>query len=213
MTVTRIELKNKAKEQIRGNIGILFLINLIFVLIYVVVSLIPFVNIISGLLYSVFAVGLATIYIALTRGERPEVADLFKGFHIFGKAAWLGIITGFFVMLWTLLLVIPGIIKAISYAFAPYILAENPELTAREALRESKRITYGHKMDFFILGWSFFWWELLAVITLGLAGIYVAPYIQATIANFYNEIKGDNGIPLPTIEVLESGIQENNETI
>ena len=72
---------------------------------------------------------------------------------------------------------------------APYILAENPELTARQALNLSKEITYGHKMELFVLDLSFIGWCLLGAITFGLAFIYVAPYMNATKANFYNAIK------------------------
>ena len=89
----------------------------------------------------------------------------------------------------SLLLVIPGIIKVFSYAAAPFILADNPELTAREALSESKRIMDGHKFDLFVLQLSFFWWSILSAITFGIAYIYVVPYFQATMANFYNDIK------------------------
>ena len=72
---------------------------------------------------------------------------------------------------------------------APYILAENPELTASEALNKSKEMMNGHKLDLFVLQLSFFWWYLLGSITFGIAYIYVLPYVSATIANFYNSIK------------------------
>ena len=70
-----------------------------------------------------------------------------------------------------------------------YILADNPELTAREALSKSKEMMNGHKWDLFVLQLSFFWWYLLVGITFGIAAIYVTPYISATTANFYNSIK------------------------
>ena len=70
-----------------------------------------------------------------------------------------------------------------------YILADNPELTAREALRKSKEMMVGHKLDLFILMLSFFGWYLLGAITFGIAYIYIIPYLNATMANFYNSIK------------------------
>ena len=72
---------------------------------------------------------------------------------------------------------------------APYILADNPELTANEALSKSKEIMDGHKFDLFVLQLSFFWWYMLSAITFGIAYIYVIPYVSATTANFYNSIK------------------------
>ena len=136
-----------------------------------------------------FNISLCMIFLGLTKNEDISVGDAFKGFNITGKAVWLNIITNFFVFLWSLLLVIPGIIKVFSYAAAPFILADNPELTAREALSESKRIMDGHKFDLFVLQLSFFWWYILSAITFGIAYIYVVPYFQATMANFYNDIK------------------------
>ena len=173
--MTRVELKNMAKEQIQGKIGILFLIFLIIAIIGAGSALI--------VIMPAFNISLCMIFLGLTKNEDISVGDAFKGFNITGKAVWLNIITNFFVFLWSLLLVIPGIIKIFSYAAAPFILADNPELTAREALSESKRIMDGHKFDLFVLQLSFFWWYILSAITFGIAYIYVVPYFQATMAN------------------------------
>ena len=101
----------------------------------------------------------------------------------------LYIITNFFTFLWSLLFVIPGIVKIYSYSMAPFILADNPDFTAREALSKSKKIMNGHKFELFVLQLSFFWWYILDWITLGIASIYVIPYVNATTTNFYNKIK------------------------
>ena len=90
---------------------------------------------------------------------------------------------------WSLLFVIPGIVKSFAYSMSYYILADNPELTAKEALNKSKEMMNGHKWDLFVLNLSFFWWYLLVGITFGIAAIYVVPYMNATIVNFYNSIK------------------------
>ena len=188
--MTRIELKNAAKEQIKGNIGTIFLMFFTVFAILIVCNFIPFIGGIATMIITpAFSIGIIMAFLALTRKEEIAVGDVFNGFPILGKALWLNIITSFFVFLWTLLLCIPGIIKSISYSMAPYILAENPTMKAREALNESKRIMNGHKMDFFVLGLSFIGWGLLMCITFGIAAIYVVPYMQATIANFYNSIK------------------------
>ena len=71
---------------------------------------------------------------------------------------------------------------------ANYVLANHPEMTAREALNESKRITMGHKGELFVLGLSFLGWQILATFTLGILYIWLLPYIQATYANFYRSI-------------------------
>lgn len=179
--MNRAELKAAAKLQIKGSIGTIFLIMLITALISL--------TYIGTLFAPALAVSLCAIFIGMTNGQKPTVADMFCRIDTFGKALWLYILTAFFTFLWSLLLYIPGIIKAISYSMAPYILAENPELTARQALNLSKEITYGHKMELFVLGLSFIGWLLLGAVTCGLALIYVAPYMEATYANFYNTIK------------------------
>ena len=188
--MTRVELKNEAKEQIKGKIGILFLIFLIIAIIGVGSSFVPIVGWFATIIIMpAFNISLCMIFLNLAKKEDISVGDVFKGFNITGKAVWLYIITNFFVFLWSLLLIIPGIIKAFSYSMASFILADNPELTAREALEESKRIMEGHKFDLFVLQLSFFWWYLLGAITFGIAYVYVVPYFEATMTNFYNEIK------------------------
>ena len=188
--MTRVELKNMAKEQIQGKIGILFLIFLIIAIIGAGSAFVPVVGWFATIIIMpAFNISLCMIFLGLAKNEDISVGDAFKGFNITGKAVWLNIITNFFVFLWSLLLVIPGIIKVFSYAAAPFILADNPELTAREALSESKRIMDGHKFDLFVLQLSFFWWYILGAITFGIAYIYVVPYVSATTTNFYNSIK------------------------
>ena len=187
--IKRANLKEQAKQQIRGNIGVLFLCSLLIGL--MVLFSAPILGL-GFILAPAFSISMVMIYLNMTRTIRPEVGNIFDGFSIFGKALWLSIITGFFTWLWSMLFIVPGIIKSYAYSMAPYILAENPTMTAREALRESKRITHGYKADLFILHLSFIPWLLLCGITFGIAGIYVIPYMQATTANVYNQIKGDN---------------------
>ena len=179
----RGEIKAAAKQQIKGNIGILLACALVGGLVTSVAS------IVSWLVAPSIAMGMTMIYLALTSGQKPKVGDIFNGFSIFGKAWWLSFLTGLFVMLWSCLFVIPGIIKSIAYSMAPYILAENPTMTAREALRESKRITTGAKGSLFVLELSFIGWALLCGITCGIAFIYVGPYMSTTMANAYKVLK------------------------
>lgn len=205
--MTRAELKSAAKEQINGKIGILFVMALIIIGIAIVCRFIPIVGgIASFVITPAFTLSLCMVYLKLTKKEEISVGDVFTGFNKTGKALWLNIIIGFFTFLWTLLLIIPGIIKTYAYSMSFYILADNPELTAREALSKSKEMMNGHKWDLFVLQLSFFWWFLLVMVTLGIAAIYVTPYISATTANFYNSIKGTE-----EIEVKEEKVEEKKE--
>ncbi len=187
---TRAEIKAQAKEQLRGKVGMFFLITLIVYAISFALAFIPVVGVIATyIVMPPLSVGMVMIYLDVTYGDNVEVATLFKGFNMMGKSIALFLLILLFTMLWSMLFVIPGIIKGYSYSMAFYILAENPDMTAREALNESKAIMAGHKMDFFVLQLSFILWALLTVVTFGIASIYVMPYQQLTFTNFYHNIK------------------------
>lgn len=188
--MTRAELKAAAKEQIKGKIGMLFVMALIIFAIGLVCGFIPLVgSIASFIITPAFGLSFCIVYLKLTKKEETSVGDIFSGFNQTGRALWLNVLIAVFTFLWSLLFVIPGIIKSYAYSMAYYILADHPELTAREALAKSKEMMNGHKMELFVLQLSFIGWYFLVGLTFGLAAIYVAPYISATTANFYNSIK------------------------
>lgn len=181
----RPALKAAAKAQIKGNLGTIFVIVLL-------IGLLCCIPLFGFILAPGLSISLCMIYLNLTKGQSPEVGHMFSGTKVLGKAWWLQILTAFFVFLWSLLLFIPGIVKSYAYSMAPYVLADNPTFTAREALRESKRITQGHKGQLFILELSFFGWILLACIPIVgtiVMLVYIIPYMSATYANAYNALK------------------------
>ena len=188
----RLELKMAAKDQIKGNIGMYFVCMLIVSCISGALGYIPKVGyILSFIFLSPMILAFARINLGMTNGEKVQVKSLLESFDDFGKALLLNILASVFICLWSILLVVPGIIKALSYSMSFYILAENPDMDAMEALEESKKIMEGHKWEFFVLLLSFILWDILGCITWGLAYIYVAPYKNATIADYYNKIKNE----------------------
>lgn len=95
-----------------------------------------------------------------------------------------------FAALWSLLLVIPGIIKQFEYLMVSYILADNPDMPAMDALRKSKQMMKGHKWNAFVLSLSFLGWGILSLLTGGILDIfYVRPYMEATYAELYLALK------------------------
>ena len=176
----RKQAKFDAKEQIKGNIGMM-------VAIIIIAGLIA-MTVIGSLFMPAMYLGLCLIFIGMTNGVKPTVMDLFKRANSFGRALWLNIIIGFFTMLWMFLLIVPGIIKALSYSMGAFVLAENPDWSARECLNESKRIMKGNVGKLFVLQLSFIPWFLLCGATFGIAAIYVVPYFGTTIASFYKSI-------------------------
>lgn len=100
------------------------------------------------------------------------------------------------IVLWTLLLVVPGIIKAFAYAMTPYILVEHPEYSASQAIAKSEEMMKGHKVELFWLELSFIGWYILSILTLGIGFLWLEPYVQCAVAAFYNDLKGGNGNPV-----------------
>lgn len=124
-----------------------------------------------------------------------EPAGLQELLYAFQSGSFLKIVAAkllanLFIFLWSLLLVIPGIIKSLEYMMVGYILADNPDIRPMDALRKSKQMMQGHKWNAFVLGLSFLGWELLSLFTLGLLDVfYVRPYIEATYAELYLALK------------------------
>ncbi|MBR6726463.1 MAG: DUF975 family protein, partial [Clostridia bacterium] len=154
-------------------------------------SLVPKVGSLISTLIVIPAFTLSTIrvYLMVCRGEKPDAGDAFCGFDDFFSAFKVTFLVGLFTFLWSLLFFIPGIVKAYSYTMSFYILAENKGKGALECINESKAMTDGHKMELFVLDLSFLGWALLCTVTLGIAGIWVIPYYNATQTNAYLFLK------------------------
>jgi len=124
------------------------------------------------------------------RGQKPSIVALFDPLqHAFGQSVVAYLLVHIFTFLWSLLLVIPGIIKTYSYAMVPYILGDNPTMGVTEAIDESRRLMDGNKWRLFCLDFSFIGWALLSIITFGIAGFFFMPYISCAKAEFYLSIK------------------------
>jgi Predicted integral membrane protein len=111
----------------------------------------------------------------------------------YGEIIKTMLLTDFYIFLWTLLLIIPGIVKGYSYSMVPYILADNPNIGVKKAIALSNEMTMGHKFDMFILDLSFIGWYLLGAIALGIGVLFVLPYDNATKAELYLVLR-DNAL-------------------
>lgn len=188
--INRADLKARAKQAMKGNMGMLIVCMVIVSALTGVCNIIPYVGMIASIcITGPLSLGSAYIYLNLTRGYGPDVNVLFSGFKRFVDALVLTLLISIFTFLWSLLFIIPGFIKAISYSQAYYILAEHPEMSGKEALDASKSMMDGHKMDYFVLMLSFIPWMLLCTVTCGLAIFYVGPYMSTVFVNFYQAIK------------------------
>lgn len=141
-------------------------------------------------------IGWAHFNTKLIKGQNVRFGDLFSQFHRLWTCICMYIVMGFFVLLWSLLFIIPGIIAVYRYAMVPYLMAEFPDLGIMDAMRESKRLMRGNKWRLFCLELSFFGWGLLGALTV-IGSLWVTPYIQAATAAFYMDVTGRGPRPAP----------------
>lgn len=155
---------------------------------------------ILNILVSIFvfyplAMSLVIMYLSFVqRGEELSIKGLLDGFKspYYSKSVVMYLLIAIYTCLWTLLLIVPGIIKSLSYSLAPYILAENPELTAGEAINRSMEMMKGHKMQLFLISLGYALLSLLSLLALGIPLLWLYPYYQVVIAKFYEEVKANN---------------------
>jgi|GEM_PF-55668 uncharacterized membrane protein len=139
-----------------------------------------------------FTLGYAQFNINVIDNTNPRFGNLFSKFNMFWTGFIMQFLTGLFIFLWALLLIIPGIIAAYSYAMTPYILLENPEMPVLDAISRSKVMMRGNKGRLFCLEISFIGWALLCLITCGIGVLWLYPYMSAARAAFFNEVSGKN---------------------
>lgn len=191
------DYRERAWAALRGKWGTMALITLIYMIIVSTCSVIPAVGQTASLLITgPFALSLATLSLTVLRGGEIKVEMLFDGFRNFVSAFLLQLVNSLLVMLWSLLFVIPGIVKAYSYAMSTYILADNPEMSQAECRKESMRMMQGHKWRLFCLQFSFLGWSILCALTFGILSFWVAPYMNTATAAFYEDLKAHRTVCL-----------------
>ena len=185
------ELRAAAWEKKKGRWGMLALVFFIYSLImaacaalsYVVVGAVA-VLLLSGPLM----LGFTMVCLAVSRRQGASLSKLFEGFSRFGDSLVLFLLMDIFIFLWSLLLVIPGIIKMYSYSMSWFVLHDRPDLTGNEARKRSMYLMRGHKWRLFCLDFSFLGWYLLSALTLGILAFWVTPYHMTARAEFYQEL-------------------------
>lgn len=163
-----------------------FLMIAAFLMISVFVLLV--ILLVQFIIGSVVSLGLAKYNLNLIDGKEATVGQIFCHTSIMGKAIWLRLRMSIFIFLWTLLLIIPGIIKSYAYSMSLFIMSENPEMSAKEAMEVSMNMMQGNKWRLFCLELSFIGWSILCLITLGIGFLWLNPYMNAAMAAFYDEV-------------------------
>ncbi|HPV14444.1 MAG TPA: DUF975 family protein [Candidatus Cloacimonadota bacterium] len=183
----RVAIRTQARALLAGKWNLLALIWLAYFFIESATASLPG----SGLIIAgPFALGLALLSLRVVRNQDINVEMLFDGFSDFVRSLVAGLLMIVFVFLWSLLLIVPGIIAALSYSMTFYILADNPDVTASEAITMSKNMMFGHKAELFWLYLSFIGWAFLCLFTAGIGFLWLLPYIHTSTAIFYENLRG-----------------------
>ncbi len=190
MVSENYELRARAREQLKGNWERPILACFLYAAITSAISAIPGVGVIGMYLtIGAFTVGLCLYSLNFIRGLNPKAEVIFDGFKNYGSTVGLYLWFMLWTLLWTFLFVIPGMVKAYAYSMSFYIMADNPNVGIKRALKISMAMTEGYKGKMFVLYLSFIGWALLCLLTLGIGFLCFIPYGTMSFANLYEELK------------------------
>ena len=199
---TRVELKQNAKDRMKEQALNPILVTLVYTLLITAISLLGGifgVTVLIPFVLSIVSIGVQIGYVYYCmkvakreQGAYADLAYLMQDWRFGLKLVALSFLINILVSLWSLLFFIPGVIKAISYSQAIMIMIENPNMDLMTAIRESQKMMDGHKMEYFVLDLSFIPWILLVAVTFGIASLWVSPYMQITMVNYYYALKNPN---------------------
>ena len=192
------DFRQEAWTKLSGKWGTVAIATLIYFLLTSFCSSMAIIGIgaiASLLIAGPFTLGFAIMSLAVIRMQNVTIETLFKGFYDFVRSFVLYLINGLLIFLWSLLLIIPGIIKSLSYAMSYYILTDHPEFSANEARLRSMEMMEGNKWRLFCLYVSFIGWILLSFLTFGILLFWVIPYMYTAVAAFYQSLLAEPPTP------------------
>lgn len=200
------ECKQRAKAALGGKIfGNVWLFAVLAAILYAAIeagagTVIPGLGIF--IIMGPISYGISFIFLKNARtGCGIDLSDLFRGFKDdFGGTLLIGLMSSLFSILWGLLLVIPGIVKAYGYSMAYYIKIDHPDYDWRTCLSESQRMMKGHKMQCFLLDLSFIGWFFVSALCLAVGSFWVIAWVDAATAEFYEALSSEPQV-LPDWEV------------
>ena len=191
------DIREFALNELRGNWTQPVLTTLVYVIVTGaasgILSFVPGIGSLAAslLIAAPLGFGFAITFLNFMRGiDRDDmVGKPFVCFQQYGRYLGVSVLQTVFIMLWTLLFIVPGIIKGYSYAMTCFIMHDNPQLNADNCIEASKKMMDGNKGKLFLLDLSFIGWALLCILTLGIGFLWLEPYIQCSHAKFYEELK------------------------
>ncbi len=228
MNIYRAEIKQSAKDSLKGNWGNAVVAMLLFYAVILGLSILGSVlsfgnedkltigsgvaSLLQVVIAGPLALGMSGFFLDFSNGNGKSPSAVFDGFKHFVNAFLVTLLISIFVLLWSILLVIPGIIALLAYSQVFFILAENPEMKPLDAIKKSKEMMKGHKGEFFILELSFIGWIFLVILTFGIGNLWFCPYLETTCANYYKKLKEEsslgNDVEDAQFEVIEESTIE-----
>ena len=166
-----------------------WMISALIFLVYTVIMGAASSIVIGTILLLPLSYSIKVIFLDLNRGQELNASDLFGGFKDYGRILLTMLLTDIYIFLWSLLFVIPGIIKYYSYSMVPYVLRDYPDLSFDEAIEQSMHMMSGFKSKLFMLDLSFIGWAILCVFTLGIGFFWLMPYVYTNHALFYEDLQ------------------------
>ena len=184
------EYKEEARTTLRGHWGKMALATLVYTLIAGICGSIPFANFALIILVGMpLGYGFYLMFLKFDRDQTTDtVGSIFDGFKTYGRAIGVPLLMAVYIFLWTLLLIIPGIIKSYAYSQAYFLAKDHPDWSAEKCIHESRMMMQGHKWRLFVLDLSFIGWFLLGILSLGIGFLWIEPFVYATHVKFYNEL-------------------------
>ncbi len=210
-------IRNLARESLSGN-----WLNavLAYLIILGITSVVSTLQVVTWIILGSLTYGLYLYYIVLVREKAGDFNLLFKAFSfsgnnlgLFGKTLGLYLLMSLYVFLWTLLLIVPGIIAAYSYRMAFYLIIDDPDIGVSEALQQSKKMMYGYKSKLFCLDLSFIGWWFLCILTLGIGFLWLSPYMLTSQTFFYEELRNEHDLTSKNKEEETINIEETDSII
>jgi uncharacterized membrane protein len=198
MNTSNISLLREARESLKGKWGVAILTFFVFTLLTTATgsirphgSVLTISSLVTILIVGPLTLGAAIFSLSISRGKEAMLEQIFQGFNNFSTAFIAYLLVLVYVFLWTLLLIVPGIIAALGYSMTFYIIADDPVIKPQDAMKKSKSMMDGYKLKLFYLCLRFFLLALLCILTLGIGFLWLIPYIHVTMAKFYDDIRGN----------------------
>lgn len=190
MEIQNAHIMHEARESLRGKWKPVILVFLLYIICTSAVSAIPDIGgLLSMIISGPMTLGIAYYSLGFSRGEEPNWHVLFDGFKRFVPSLLTYLYMILLIVLWSLLLIIPGILKALSYSQTFFVLADDPLIGPKEAVKKSADLMKGYRWKYVCLNFRFFGWTLLCILTLGIGFLWLYPYMQISYAKFYDEVK------------------------